>query len=112
MSAITDRIRSCCNQCAYSKIKCDSKRPICLNCRRRDRSCTYSYVRQSGRPRRARPVQDTATVNRGAVEQAEGNIRSLKSGQYEASLIIAETPSSPPTATVPTLPGTSGPNML
>ncbi|KAF2624088.1 hypothetical protein BU25DRAFT_424467 [Macroventuria anomochaeta] len=104
MPAVTDRIRSCCDQCAHSKIKCDSKRPICLNCRRRDRSCTYSYVRQSGRPRRIRPAQGDEIANHEALERVEEDGRPIKAGQYGASSTTAAPSSSPALAVDPALP--------
>ncbi|QSZ30038.1 hypothetical protein DSL72_004556 [Monilinia vaccinii-corymbosi] len=57
MSATTERLRNSCDQCSHSKIRCNGDRPNCLNCRRRDRPCSYSHIRQAGRPRRARPTQ-------------------------------------------------------
>lgn len=95
---VTDRIRNCCDQCAHSKIRCDSKRPTCLNCRRRDRLCTYSYVRQSGRPRRIRPAHSDRMDNQESVGRAGENARSTAAGQY-CPLSTTAAPSSSPVVT-------------
>lgn len=107
MSAVTDRIRNCCDQCAHSKIRCDSKRPICLNCRRRDRSCTYSYVRQSGRPRRVRSTHGDGVDNQEPVGKTSDNGRSTGAGQDRPSSTTAASVSSPVVRVAPALPGES-----
>lgn len=107
MSAVTDRIRNCCDQCANSKIRCDSRRPICLNCRRRDRSCIYSYIRQSGRPRRIRPAQADGMANQASVGKPEENARSIAADQYCPSSTTAASSPSPVVTVAPGLPSKS-----
>ncbi|XPS92667.1 hypothetical protein M3J09_002050 [Ascochyta lentis] len=78
-----------------SKIKCDSNRPVCLNCRRRNRLCTYSYVRQSGRPRRIRSAQSHAGASRKPVEGSRDDGRPNEAGQCNAATTTAAPSSSP-----------------
>lgn len=100
MSAVTDRIRSSCDQCANAKIRCDSKRPMCLNCCRRDRSCKYSILRQSGRPRRVTSAQDNEGTNKEPVKRAEKDARTIAAGQHRASTTTIVSSSSPSSSAV------------
>lgn len=46
------KLRSSCDFCALSKVKCDRGQPQCLRCIRNEVTCHYSQTRRSGKARR------------------------------------------------------------
>lgn len=54
------RLRTSCDSCTRSKLRCDQKKPLCGRCRDRDEVCNYSRMGRVGRPPRlslsAKPV--------------------------------------------------------
>ena len=100
MRATTERLRNSCDQCAHSKIKCDGGRPNCRNCCRRDRSCSYSYVRQAGRPRRAGPPRPN-TGNYEPTESIGDDAATVSPGQYRPRSASDTSSTTPAIATAP-----------
>ena len=100
MRATTERLRNSCDQCAHSKIKCGSERPNCRNCCRRNRSCSYSYIRQAGRPRRAWPPR----LNTGNYEPPESigdDAATVSPGQYRPRSASSTSSTTPAIAVAP-----------
>ncbi|KAF5546743.1 hypothetical protein FNAPI_8761 [Fusarium napiforme] len=55
------RLRSCCDSCTKSKVKCSGEMPSCQRCRMRGLDCVYSQARRAGRPR-LKPKQSKALI--------------------------------------------------
>jgi hypothetical protein len=53
------RLRSSCDQCTESKLKCDQQKPSCRRCLKRQRACVYSPIRRSGRPPKSASIQNS-----------------------------------------------------
>jgi hypothetical protein len=62
------QLRSSCDSCANSKIRCSKEKPVCSRCEKRDISCSYSVPRRSGRP--AQKKQQKTTNTNDAYSQA------------------------------------------
>lgn len=49
--ASPEKLRSTCNQCALSKVRCNKRKPICQRCETHDFECVYDRSRRRGKPR-------------------------------------------------------------
>ena len=51
-SALTlEKLRSTCNQCALSKVRCNKRKPTCQRCETHEFECVYDRSRRRGKPR-------------------------------------------------------------
>jgi hypothetical protein len=46
-----EKLRSTCNQCALSKVRCNKRKPTCQRCETHDFECVYDRSRRRGKPR-------------------------------------------------------------
>jgi hypothetical protein len=46
-----EKLRSTCNQCAVSKVRCNKGKPTCQRCEAHQFECVYSRSRRRGKPR-------------------------------------------------------------
>jgi hypothetical protein len=46
-----EKLRSTCNLCALSKVRCNKRKPTCQRCETHDFECVYGRSRQRGKPR-------------------------------------------------------------
>ena len=46
-----EKLRSTCNQCALSKVRCNKRKPVCQRCETHDFDCVYDRSRRRGKPR-------------------------------------------------------------
>lgn len=53
------RLRSSCDYCTESKLKCDQQKPSCRRCLNRQRACVYSPIRRAGRPPKSASIQNS-----------------------------------------------------
>ncbi|KAK2024885.1 hypothetical protein LX32DRAFT_79376 [Colletotrichum zoysiae] len=51
---LNQKLKSSCDLCSASKVRCDSGKPACSRCSGLNQSCTYSPARRAGRPHRPR----------------------------------------------------------
>lgn len=68
------KIRSSCDSCLSSKVKCDQTKPGCARCEQHGQQCVYSHYRKIGRPCLK------AAGKQGGSKQADSRVNS-KSGQ-------------------------------
>ncbi|KAG9201707.1 hypothetical protein G6514_005516 [Epicoccum nigrum] len=51
LSLSLEKLRSTCNQCALSKVRCNKRKPVCQRCETHDFECVYDRSRRRGKPR-------------------------------------------------------------
>ncbi|KAK2016374.1 hypothetical protein LZ32DRAFT_601599 [Colletotrichum eremochloae] len=51
---LNQKLKSSCDLCSASKLRCDSGKPACSRCSGMKQPCTYSPARRAGRPHRLR----------------------------------------------------------
>lgn len=65
MSTSNQKIRSSCDRCLDSKVKCSQSKPSCRRCLYQGQSCVYSLYRRIGRPPKHSPAStDTDAASR------------------------------------------------
>ncbi|KAK4459521.1 hypothetical protein QBC42DRAFT_274221 [Cladorrhinum samala] len=69
------KLRSSCDFCLSTKVKCSQTKPSCARCERQGQECIYSQYRRIGRP-------STKSAARGA---ARGATRMTRTGPKESS---------------------------
>jgi hypothetical protein len=52
--ASPEKLRSTCNQCALSKVRCNKRKPTCQRCETQKHECVYDRSRRRGKPRSSR----------------------------------------------------------
>lgn len=75
------KLRSSCDACSASKIKCDQERPSCLRCRNIEVKCNYSASRRMGKPpapRDANGMKSTKSRTALARKEIEASLLSLQ----------------------------------
>lgn len=75
------KLRSSCDACSASKIKCDQERPSCLRCRNIEVKCNYSASRRMGKPpapRDANGMKLTKSKTSLAKKETEASLISLQ----------------------------------
>ncbi|KAI1495874.1 hypothetical protein F5X99DRAFT_425536 [Biscogniauxia marginata] len=90
---MTGRIRSSCDQCSKSKLKCGGEKPICHRCSCRNRPCSYSQIRSAGRPRRARASPTMASGDVSEVVEGNSQPISTRRGSPSAASTVSLHPS-------------------
>ena len=46
-----EKLRSTCNQCTLSKVRCNKRKPTCQRCQTHNFRCVYDRSRRQGKPR-------------------------------------------------------------
>ncbi|KAK0640247.1 Aflatoxin biosynthesis regulatory protein [Lasiodiplodia hormozganensis] len=49
----SEKLRSTCDNCALSKVRCNKKKPVCQRCEAQDLECVYGRSQRRGKPRAA-----------------------------------------------------------
>ncbi|KAL7935674.1 hypothetical protein V8C35DRAFT_259588 [Trichoderma chlorosporum] len=76
------RVRSGCLTCRSRKVKCDEARPVCNNCTRLQRHCTYEY-----KPRKVpRPTVTAEEVTLGQSSHLNGIAQAPETETHDSSL--------------------------
>ncbi|CAL1706066.1 unnamed protein product [Somion occarium] len=79
-----------CQQCRARKIRCDSTRPVCNNCTRRNNECEYDAVPKRRGPDKRPGTRQRSCKKRHSESEAAGSQAKKKrrtSGDHEGSLI-------------------------
>lgn len=50
-STPAEKLRSTCDNCALSKVRCNKKKPVCQRCEAQDLECVYGRSQRRGKPR-------------------------------------------------------------
>ena len=84
-------IRSTCDACLESKVRCSREQPACRRCRKHGRCCVYSNKRRLGRPRRNTNKSTNANGQNEPTNVVPGGRKELEVSQPDA-LTFAKVP--------------------
>ncbi|KFY75262.1 hypothetical protein V499_04723 [Pseudogymnoascus sp. VKM F-103] len=84
---IQKKLRSSCDACSASKIKCNQERPSCLRCRSIEVKCNYSASRRMGKPpasRDANGIKSTKSKTVPAKKEIRASLLSIQKWESDS----------------------------
>lgn len=75
-------LRSSCEPCHNSKLRCNREKPVCARCQKTRMNCTYAPTKRVGRPRKVQPpISGPAVRSNGKITLAEHDAPSPARGE-------------------------------
>lgn len=82
--ASPEKLRSTCNQCALSKVRCNKRKPTCQRCETHEFECVYDRSRRRGKPRTTQ--QQRSLDGRSTPFSAQGGAYNWPGSSYNAAI--------------------------